>query len=149
MDYQQCLTCLVRNPENIVLFVLRGFGPPSGPFKYLQLDVIKLPVSISYQYVLVTVCVFSLLQSCCPCRKNKWTITKELKCVSQLRYIFHYLQWSRHLCHWTNHRSLNKNVTNFLINFISIQPSVDPFLSHANTINYCKSLMSWAPGCYQ
>lgn len=34
-------------------------------------------------------------------------------------------------------------------NSISIQPSVDPLLSHVNMANYCKPLVSYAPACYQ
>lgn len=69
--YQQCLTCLAHNPGK-TLFVPRDFRSlPSGPFEHLQLDLIQLPFSMGYQYVLVIVYMVSgateaLLQGCCP-----------------------------------------------------------------------------------
>lgn len=56
--HQQCLTCLAHNPRKTI-FIPRGFRTlPSGPFEHLLPDLIQLPFSMGYRYVLVIVCMF-------------------------------------------------------------------------------------------
>ena len=74
---QQCLSPLVHNPGKPVLFVPRGFRLPSGPFKHLQLDFIKLTHSSDYQYVLVIAYGFSRWGKACPWRKADALIEKQ------------------------------------------------------------------------
>lgn len=41
-------------------FVLKYLSPPpSEPFELLQLDFIQMPLSVSYQYVLIVICMLS------------------------------------------------------------------------------------------
>ena len=77
--YHQCLTCQVHNPEK-TMSVPRGHKPPpSGPFEHLQLDFIQLPLSMSYQYVLLIVCMFSAWVEAFPCCKaDAFTVAKKL-----------------------------------------------------------------------
>lgn len=53
--------------------------PSSGPFEHLQLYVIQQPLSMKYQYVLVTVCMFSRWTEVFPChRADALTAAKKL-----------------------------------------------------------------------
>ena len=52
--------------------------PPSGFFDHLQLDFIQLSLSMSCQYILVIVCMFSAWVKAFPCHKaDALTIAKK------------------------------------------------------------------------
>lgn len=114
------LACHVHNPRKTIL-VPSGLSPPfSGSFEHLQLDCIQLSLSMSCQYFLVIVCVFSGWIAASPCWKaDALTVAKKL-----LENVFP--AWgtpstiSRHLPHWTNHTSLNEKLENLLESSLSL-----------------------------
>ena len=110
------------------IFVLSGLRPPpSGSLEHMQTDFIQLPYNMGYQYVLVTVCMFSRWIEAFSCFKIG-TLTMLKKTLENV-----FPTWSipsiisndqRHLLHWENHISLNENLANTLELAPSLSPSI-------------------------
>lgn len=84
-------TLQVHNPgKKQFLSSKASLRPPlSGPFEYLQLDFIQLPLNVGYQYVLVIAPVFWWVEAflCCKANAPHWQGKKEY--ISQLGYTFY------------------------------------------------------------